>query len=74
VVDPWIGSSYTTKRLKVLVIGESRYDEEPTDREIIKARIARKLTGGQRRTYTKFERAVLGQNCSEAGAQKFGIQ
>jgi hypothetical protein len=69
--NPWIGRNYGRNRAKILVLGESRYDEEFTDRQIIKARIARKLTGGQQRTYTKFERAVLGQNCSEAEAQRF---
>jgi len=71
MLDPWIGGRYKANPLKVLVLGETRYDQEFTDRQIIKARIAGKLTAGQRRTYTKFERAVRGQNCSEAEAQQF---
>jgi|GEM_PF-5396449 len=69
--EPWIGSNYSENRVKPLVIGESRYDEEYTDRRIITARIAGEFRGGQRRTYTNFERAVLGQNCSDDDAQTF---
>jgi hypothetical protein len=67
----WVGSEFESAVPKLLVLGESRYDEEFTDRKIIEWRIARKFEGGQRRTFTNFERAVLGQEHSEGDARAF---
>lgn len=69
--DPWIGPEYKKVPLKLLVLGESRYDEEFTDRRVIQTQISRGFPGGQRRTFTNFERAVLGQEHSEAERQGF---
>jgi hypothetical protein len=67
----WIGPVYKSSIPKVLVLGESRYDDEFTDRMIIEYRIAGQFRGGQRRTFTNFERAVLGHQCSDAEACTF---
>lgn len=67
----WIGPEYESAPLKLLVLGESRYDEDFTDRKIIEWRIAGKFVGGQSRTFTNFERALLGQECSGANANAF---
>lgn len=70
-LSAWIGPDFDVAYPKLLVLGESRYDEDFTDREIIEWRIAGKFEGGQRRTYTNFERAVLGQEHSEAEMRSF---
>lgn len=69
--DPWIASEYKRATLKPLVLGESPYDEDFTDRQIIESQIERDLPGGQRRTFTNFERAVLGQEHSEGERKSF---
>jgi len=56
------------------VLGESRYDEEFTDRRIIEARICGEFDGGQLRTFVNFERSVLGQEWSEAEARNFWLR
>jgi hypothetical protein len=63
----WVGPEFR----KLLVLGESRYDKDFTDRQIIEWRIAGKLPGRQRRTFTNFERAALGQEYSETDVQSF---
>lgn len=70
-VDYWIGPDYSNASLKLLVLGESRYDEEFSDRRVIETRLDGEFHGGQRRTFTNFERAVLGAEYSEADAQSF---
>ncbi len=67
----WIGPEYESAALKLLVLGESRHDQDFTDREIIEWRIAGKLSGRKRRTFTNFERAVLGQEQLDADVQSF---
>ena len=69
--DPWIGPDYAHANVKLLVMGESRYDEDFSDRQVIELRINQKFPGRQRRTFTNFERAVLGQDYSESQAQNF---
>src|SRR5579871_1157059 len=57
--DPWVGNEYDSaanKSPRLLVIGESRYDAEFTDRQIIQDRM-----GGKRsRTFTNFVQAATG--------------
>ena len=67
----WVGPEYERSQLKLLVLGESRYDEDFTDRKIIEWRIAGKFEGGQSRTFTNFERSILGQDHSVANARAF---
>lgn len=69
--DPWIGANYAKANLKLLVMGESRYDEDFSDRQAIEMRLNGTFPGRQRRTFTNFERAVLGQDYLESQAQKF---
>ena len=54
--EPWVGSQYTASEIRLLVIGESRYDEEFTDRQIIQERI----DGNRHRTFTNFVQAATG--------------
>lgn len=61
----WEGPNYRTALPRILVLGESRHDRDFSDREIIEHRIARSFVGGKQRTFTKFERAVLGPDCAE---------
>jgi hypothetical protein len=67
----WVGPEFGSEVPRLLVLGESRYDEDFTDREIIEWRVARRFPGRKRRTFTNFERAVLGQEHLEADAQSF---
>lgn len=67
----WVGPDFESAVPRLLVLGESRYDEDFTDHKIIEWRIAGKFEGGQRRTYTNFERSVLGQEHSETEMQSF---
>lgn len=65
----WVGPEYEHAQLKLLVLGESRYDEDFTDCKIIEWRIAGKFEGGRSRTFTNFERSILearpfGSRCS----------
>jgi hypothetical protein len=69
--DPWVGPEYGRTTPKIMVLGESRYDEEFTDRRIIEWRIEQRFSGGQRRTFTNFEHAILGQGRSEEEAGSF---
>ena len=41
--DPWVGPVYKETPSKLLVLGESRYDKEFTDRRIIEARNMRRV-------------------------------
>jgi hypothetical protein len=61
--EPWIGGRYTYSRLKVLVLGESRYDQEYTDNQIIQDRI----DGSRDRTFTKFVQAAVGRRHWQEG-------
>jgi hypothetical protein len=67
----WIGPEYGFVTPRVLVLGESRYDEDFNDREMIEFRVAGNFNRGRRRTFTNFERAVLGHKHSEANACAF---
>jgi hypothetical protein len=69
--DPWIGPEYKHATLKLLVLGESRYDEDFTDHKIIKCQIDDDFTGGQRRTFTNFELAILARGYSETDRTTF---
>ena len=68
---PWVGREYEQTRSKLLVLGESRYDNPFTDYQIIKSRLSGGFDGGQLRTFVKFERAILGLNCSPASVRVF---
>lgn len=59
--EPWQGDRYGESEPKLLVLGESRYDEEFTDREIIEERVK----GHRERTYTNFVQAISGRRYSE---------
>jgi hypothetical protein len=62
--DPWIGKSYAMSYPKLLVLGESRYDEEYTDREIIEGLIQGDFL---KQTFTNFVQAVLAKRHWEEG-------
>lgn len=70
----WIGPDYESATPQILVLGESRYDEEFTDRRIIEYRVAGQFRAGQRRTFTNFERAVLGCKCSDDQGRAFWLR
>ena len=55
-LDPWIGARYLHAERRVLVIGESRYSDDHTDRDIIEWELA----GHRKATFTKFVQAVTG--------------
>jgi hypothetical protein len=67
----WVGPEFESADIKLLVLGESRYDEDFSDRKIIESQIAGDLPGRQRRTFTNFELAALGQEHSEPDARAF---
>lgn len=52
---PWVGSQYGRRFPKIMVIGESRYDKEYTDHQIVDEGV-----GG--RAHTKFLQAILGRH------------
>ena len=52
-LDPWVGSEYRKQKVRLLVLGESRFHEEFTDREIIRDQ------GHCKPTFTKFVKAAL---------------
>lgn len=55
--DPWIGPNYCHSTPKLLVLGESRFDEEEwTDKKIIED----KIEGSPHKTFTNFVQAALG--------------
>lgn len=54
--EPWIGDQYGNDELRLLVIGESRYDEEFTDKQIIQWLV----DGNRHKTFTNFVQAALG--------------
>jgi len=60
-LQPWKGPDYEKNQLKVLVLGESRYDEDCPDKQIIQEIINGKRNG----TFTKFVQAVLGKHHSD---------
>jgi hypothetical protein len=64
---PWVGQNYEQSSPRLLVLGESRYDKEFTDRAIIHALIGNKLEGHNRRTFTNFVQAAIGKHHSEEG-------
>jgi hypothetical protein len=47
----WVGPGYEFATPRVLILGESRYDDEFTDRMIIEYRVAGRYRAG-RRTFT----------------------
>lgn len=61
--DPWIGKLYGKSHPKVLILGESRYHEDYTDKMIIK-----NLIGGElNRTFTNFVQAAVAKRYWEDG-------
>jgi hypothetical protein len=52
---PWVGSRYGKDALRLLVLGESRYDEEYTDKQIVRDHLSE---GGK--TFTNFVQAATG--------------
>ena len=62
-LEPWIGSAYKESNPKILAIGESRYDDNPTwtDRNIIQY----SADGKRDKTFTNFIQAVTGFHNSE---------
>jgi hypothetical protein len=54
--EPWIGAYYGNNETRVLVIGESRYSDDHTDRDIIQWL----LDGHRHRTFTGFVQAATG--------------
>lgn len=63
IFEPWIGRSYGRHEMNLLVLGESRYDEDYTDRSIIES-----LNRGDRsHTYTNFLQAALAKRYWEDG-------
>jgi hypothetical protein len=60
-VEPWIGPDYDKSDLKLLVLGESRYDEDYTDQTIIQT----KIDGQRKQTFTDFVQAALGKHHSD---------
>jgi hypothetical protein len=71
MLNPWVGPDYPHASVKLLVLGESRSDKHFSDRKIIRSIMKGEFDGGQRATFTKFERAVLGSKHSEAERQAF---
>jgi hypothetical protein len=66
-IDAWVGKGYSTKlRRRVLVIGESRYDEY-YDNKCIIAGVPARGGGG---TFTNFMQAALGVHHSELRYRK----
>jgi len=59
--EPWQGDQYGKSSPRLLVIGESRFDEEYTDKTIIQDL----MNGYQHRTFTNFVQAATGTRCSE---------
>ncbi|MGD0945822.1 MAG: hypothetical protein ABSA52_00210 [Candidatus Binatia bacterium] len=60
---PWVGDLYYISHPKLLILGESRWDEEFTDTKIIEFQI----DGGHFRAHTNFVQAVLGKRHWEEG-------
>ncbi len=71
MLDTWTGPDYHKAATKLLVLGESRYDKNYSDRRVIRSVLTGEFDGGQRATFTKFEHAVLGSNHSETERQAF---
>jgi hypothetical protein len=67
--EPWVGSQYGNESPRLLNVGESRYDEEFTDRKIIQER----LNGNRSRTITNFVQAILGTRHWEPGYDETGF-
>jgi hypothetical protein len=59
----WVGDLYESSHPKLLILGESRWDEEFTDTKIVEFQI----DGGRIRTHTNFVQAVLGKRHWEEG-------
>lgn len=57
-LDPWVGSEYCKQKVRLLILGESRYDKEFTDRRIIREQ------GHCKPTFTKFVKAALSKQQS----------
>ncbi len=55
-LQPWVGKKYDEAHPKILVVGESRYDEDYTDKKIIEEMCA----GRGHKTFTNFTQAVTG--------------
>lgn len=65
----WKGPDYEKSPLKVLVLGESRYDEDYSDKRIIQEII----NGNRNGTFTKFVQAVLGKHHSDPQYDSVGF-
>jgi hypothetical protein len=61
--EPWHGPQYGKSKPRLLVIGESQYDEAFTDKQIIQERV----NGQRHRTYTNFVQAAIGTRHWEQG-------
>jgi hypothetical protein len=63
--QPWTGldGKYDASNQRVMVIGDTRFDENFTDREIILGKIG----GARHLTFTNFQQAVLGKRHWEDG-------
>ena len=59
--EAWVGPNYGSTKVRLLVLGESRYDEDYHDRHIIQGVI----NGGGKATFTKLVQAVLGRHHSD---------
>jgi hypothetical protein len=59
--EPWVGPNYSNARRKILVVGESRDDEEYTDKTIIED----VCSGQGGKTFTNFMQAVTGVHHSD---------
>jgi hypothetical protein len=67
--EPWIGDQYRNGEPRLLVIGESRYHEEFTDKQIIQERVE----GNRHRTFTNFVQAALGTRYWEPDYDESGF-
>jgi hypothetical protein len=60
---PWVGLHYCASNPKIMVLGESRYDEDYSDNQIIEDQ----TKGCRQRTHTNFLQAVIGTRYWEDG-------
>ncbi|HLA28625.1 MAG TPA: hypothetical protein VJZ49_12090 [Syntrophales bacterium] len=65
--EPWKGPAYGNGTTNLLVLGESRFDEDFTDRKIIEYLIG----GNKHRTFTNFVQAALSKRYWEEGYDPF---
>jgi hypothetical protein len=63
----WVGDQYKKNYPRLLIIGESRYDEKFTDWDIIEGVLDSSLKGENRRTFTNFVQVAVGFRHYEPG-------